>query len=412
MIPTLLAFPTQTVNIEQFLQDPNLKGAVTGVYIGRPDGSTIFESNADIRLMPASNEKILSVYFALASLGPDYRPTTKFWKNGNKVYVEAEGDPLLSAEQLADARKTLKLEPNTNIFVKQSFAPNIGPGWEHDDLPHAYAAPITAFTIDAGRFVVRAKNGQPLVPNYAMVATQFQPSKDTLSIGYNQQTGQLSIKGAFPKNSENVERFALKNPAVSAALALGGSYRTTNSVPETRPDFVVAGRPIRELAKLCLEPSDNMIAEHLMFLATQKSSPSLNPSFTVAGNALTSFANNLPGILPDTIVARDGSGLSRHNLVTARSMAQVLRHIYQSNLRDIFLEALPKPGEGTMSNRLKDQPVFAKTGTLSGACSLSGYVMKNGEPVIFSIIMNHHVKPSGEIRKIQDKIVSELCSNL
>ncbi len=253
MISALLLLPNQFDSIDQILTDPNLKGAITGVYIGRADGTTLYERNADFRLMPASNEKILSVYFALSTLGPTFKPQTKFWKEGKDLYVHATGDPLLSAEQLYNVRKNLNPAPGSTVYVKQDFAPGVGPGWEYDDLPHAYAAPITAFTLDAGRFVVKTSQGEPVVPSYAGINIVRKSSKGNANLVFDRESGRLTVSGTLPKTSDNIERFALPNPARSAALALGGTLHNTQTLPNREPDYIVTGKPISDLAKLCLD---------------------------------------------------------------------------------------------------------------------------------------------------------------
>ncbi|MBC8403536.1 MAG: D-alanyl-D-alanine carboxypeptidase [Candidatus Marinimicrobia bacterium] len=86
---------------------------------------------------------------------------------------------------------------------------------------------------------------------------------------------------------------------------------------------------------------------------------------------------------------------------------------YQSD----FLTALPQAGlDGTLENRMENDPVrgkiLAKTGTLSGASCLSGYVfIKAGDPLAFSIMMNGYVGSSGPYRQLQDDICTILTNH-
>lgn len=66
-------------------------------------------------------------------------------------------------------------------------------------------------------------------------------------------------------------------------------------------------------------------------------------------------------------------------------------------------------GDGTMKKRLVGTPaqgrLWAKTGALSGVCSLSGYFRRNnGHMAAFSILMNGYKVHSNAIRKIQDDL--------
>ena len=75
-----------------------------------------------------------------------------------------------------------------------------------------------------------------------------------------------------------------------------------------------------------------------------------------------------------------------------------------------FREALPIAGEdGTLANRMKDTAAMgnlrAKTGTLTGVSCLSGYVHTlDGEPLVFSIMINNFVGPASTARRAQDAI--------
>lgn len=411
MILTLAVASSLAVRLDTIMTDPALRGGLVGVYVCKPDGTKLYEKNASTRMIPASNEKILSVFYALSTLGTDWRPETRFWKQGNDIVVDAIGDPLLSPEQLTAARKQLGAVPGTRIFARQAFAPGVGPTWEHDDLPHAYAARITALTVDAGRFTVRVSDRVPQVPVWSGVAVRRGTGSGAVALTFNPDSKVVLVKGALPKNSDNLERFALPDPARSAALLLGGALMSTTSVPERVPDLTITGQSVAALAKLCLEPSDNMLAEHLFLMAAGSTSALGSDPFSDAATRMTRFYESI-GIAEGQMRPQDGSGMSRHDLITPQALAQVLQHIWSSDLKDLFLEALPKPGEGTLKGRLTGLDVYAKTGTLDSASCLSGFVMAPDGPVVFSIMMNHFVKPASQIRAIQDKIVQEICLGL
>lgn len=390
-------------------QDPILNSALLGIRVENQDGTLLFAKNSDLHLMPASNEKILSVYFALVTLGEDFRPKTEFWKEGKNIVVHAQGDPLLSPEQLRDVRKQLNVQPGAKILVKQDFNPLIGYGWEYDDLKDAYACKISAFTVDAGRFVVQSKDGFPVVPGYSGVTVVNRGGSGTPKLNFDRENARLTITGKLPKSSDNVERFALPSPNRAAANILGGSFENTDVLPDRAPDAVIEGKPVKELAQLCLEPSDNMIAEHLLLLAGNRVAPFKADSWGESCKAMVDFYTNTVKVPEGLIRPVDGSGLSRHDYVTTGAIVQILRYIYASPSRDTFMTALPKPGEGTLAHRLDGYDLVAKTGTLSGASSLSGILQTSDGPVFFSIMMNNYTAPASQIRALQDKIVQILA---
>ncbi|GAB4554655.1 MAG: hypothetical protein Tsb0014_47560 [Pleurocapsa sp.] len=91
---------------------------------------------------------------------------------------------------------------------------------------------------------------------------------------------------------------------------------------------------------------------------------------------------------------RDGSGLSRNNLATPRTLVSTLKAMYNAKNNDIFLASLPVAGiSGTLKGRLHHTTtqgtVRAKTGTLRGVSALSGYIEHpDYDTVVFSIIAN------------------------
>ncbi|BDA39570.1 D-alanyl-D-alanine carboxypeptidase [Candidatus Atelocyanobacterium thalassae] len=110
----------------------------------------------------------------------------------------------------------------------------------------------------------------------------------------------------------------------------------------------------------------------------------------------------------------DGSGLSRRNVATPRSLVTILRATYYTAAKKHFYTSLPVAGlTGTLRHRMKSTPaqgfVYAKTGTLRNVRALSGYI---NHPyfgmVVFSVLVNNsNVSGSNLIKEI-DKIIIQL----
>jgi D-alanyl-D-alanine carboxypeptidase/D-alanyl-D-alanine-endopeptidase (penicillin-binding protein 4) len=102
------------------------------------------------------------------------------------------------------------------------------------------------------------------------------------------------------------------------------------------------------------------------------------------------------GIPAESLVLSDGSGLSRNDMITAEASVQLLTYMNRHRYADAFRAALPIAGvDGTLRNRLKntlaENNLRAKTGSLSSAASLAGYVTTAaGEKLAFSIIVNNY----------------------
>jgi D-alanyl-D-alanine carboxypeptidase/D-alanyl-D-alanine-endopeptidase (penicillin-binding protein 4) len=107
----------------------------------------------------------------------------------------------------------------------------------------------------------------------------------------------------------------------------------------------------------------------------------------------------------------DGCGLSRENLLTPRFQTSLLLTLSTRPYFDLFLNTLAVSGtDGTLRRRLSAQQVrgviHAKTGTLNGVSTLSGYMTtKSGRNLVFSIFANN-VTAAGRVRRTIDEICS------
>ena len=122
------------------------------------------------------------------------------------------------------------------------------------------------------------------------------------------------------------------------------------------------------------------------------------------------------GIGPREVVITDGSGLSRHDLITADATVKLLTYMSRHRYGIPFREAPPIAGvDGTLKNRMKGTAaannVRAKTGTIDTVATLSGYVTSAaGEHLVFSILLNHYPEAPGERRIYLDAIAVALAS--
>ena len=123
------------------------------------------------------------------------------------------------------------------------------------------------------------------------------------------------------------------------------------------------------------------------------------------------------GIFRDYFLARDGSGLSRYDYLSADALSWLLTYVWSDPKHaDLFRAALPVFGvNGNVANRLKDTPasgrVWAKTGSMSQVRSLSGYIVTtDGEPIVFAFIVNGFRVPARDIDNAIDRAVLRLVT--
>jgi D-alanyl-D-alanine carboxypeptidase/D-alanyl-D-alanine-endopeptidase (penicillin-binding protein 4) len=136
----------------------------------------------------------------------------------------------------------------------------------------------------------------------------------------------------------------------------------------------------------------------------------------VVRSFLVNSANNGAGIDPADFVFFDGSGLSGHDLVTPRAIAQLLHFATTQPWFATYKASLPVGGvDGSLESRFTKPPlkghVFAKTGTNSETRALSGYLdCLSGKTVIFSILAGDHFPSTSADRTAIDRIVAAIAA--
>ncbi len=401
-------------SLEAVLADSALLGAVVGACVTDSSGKRLFEHNADLRFVPASNQKILTALFAVETLGPDYRPVTRLWKEKGRVVVAASGDPTLSLKDLRGARKALKLFDGLPVAVQAPFQPSLGPGWEWDDLPWYYAGTTTALTCDDARFSVFASHGrlEPIPPELRVKIVR-QASTAKLDVTYDPATNTLFVKGPLPKERQKLGEFAQGDPTQVAAHALGGPLQSQpQDLPARQPDLTLTGKPISEDVKQCLESSDNMITERLLAMAAIQAGPFAKGIYPDAPDRMLAFWTAKTGLTQKDMRPVDGCGLSRHNQVTPQALCTILCWALRRPYSSLWLQSLPAGGEGTLRNRLKDSTFIGKTGTMDAVVSLSGYLTSGGKRYVMSLLINNSIVPASEVRAVQDRFVRTLEQGL
>ena len=165
--------------------------------------------------------------------------------------------------------------------------------------------------------------------------------------------------------------------------------------------------------KRMLQPSDNFIAEQLLLVCSSVKFKTLNAD-TVIQYSKTHYLNDLP----DTPQWVDGSGLSRFNLFTPRSILALLLKISEEMKNDDLLHSLMPVGGvvGTIKSAYKTDNgkpfVWAKTGSLSNNHNQSGYlVTRKGKHLAFSFMNNNFTRPTREIRDEMVRIITYIHEN-
>ena len=320
------------------------------------EGGELVAQNADEPFVPASVTKIVTAWLALEVLGGDYRFETRFYLDDKRVlYVRGGGDPFLISEELAplatDLVAVVGKKPIDGIVLDASYYPSDLriPGIEdtnnaYDALNSALAVNFnTIYAVRSGNTVSSAEKQTPITP---LAIAQFRARGP-------QGRGRISLS---------------QDPAVSLQYAgeliaafierAGGSMKgriSTGTVPEgLKPVYVHRqSRTLSEILAELLRASNNYIANQV-FLEIgghRLGGPvSLGKSLKVANEMLAAHG------LATAIHLEEGSGISRDNRFTARSLAKVL---------ELFA-----PHAGLLHGH---DGGMNKTGTMDGIRTLAGY---------------------------------------
>ncbi|QGK70808.1 D-alanyl-D-alanine carboxypeptidase/D-alanyl-D-alanine-endopeptidase [Allosaccharopolyspora coralli] len=447
-------------DLDRILSDPRLAASHAGVVVRDTEtGELLYSREGKARATPASNAKLVTSAAALETLGPDFRFGTEVRAAGEQdggvlngdLFLRGEGDPTMRAEEYdalaAQVAESGIQEIRGDLVADDSWFDDVplGTGWAWDDEPYYYAAPVSALTVapnedfDAGTAIVRvspavegAAPGVELVPATGVLevdnrATTGPPGSDAdLTVEREHATNRVVVTGSVPAGGEAVEEFAsVPDPTAYAAdvfaRALAAHGVEVSGVGEgTTPEgaSVVASResiPLSELLVPFMKLSNNGHAEVLTKAMgrAERGEGSWSAGTDVIAARLADF-----GVDPEQVRFVDGSGLSTMDVVAPRDLATVLTEARKRPWFDAWYRSLPVAGVperfvgGTLRNRMRDTPaennVHAKTGSLTGVTSLSGYVTaRNGHQLVFSVLFNDFVSPSPQ--DLEDAVAVRLA---
>lgn len=464
---------TGTLNedLAAILDDPALEAAHVGVVVDSlATGRRIFEYNAGKRFVPASNMKLFTTAAALLALSPDFRWETRLITDGTvtsgvlsgDIIVEGSGDPTISGyfhegdvlhvfrRWAAKLKEQGVREIGGDLVIDNSAFPDkpYGKGWDVDPV-NCFSAPRDAFTFNnnciqlditpSGRTGEAARIAMEPATDYVSLARGLTVRKnagpDVVSLEYATPRT-LSITGSIGPGTRMITRYvAVNHPAYfggfvlretleAAGIAVKGDILCARNCPKTvdvrtrrekgkwTTVAVYHSPRLAEIVKVVNKLSNNLYAE-LLLLATGRAAGAAG---TEGSAAAALAALRRAGLNTSGVVMADGSGLSRHDLVTPDSVARLLRIMAQGPHARSFIDSLPVMSvDGTLGLRLKGSRaadrVRAKTGTMTHIRGLSGYVTTmKGERLVFSIFSNNHVATS-DVDTATDRIILRLLDH-
>ncbi len=350
-----------------------------------------------------------------------------------------------------------------NIVGDESYftGSRLGYGWEWDDLQWYFGAEVSALTVNDNALDLFVRPGRdvgsqavvetgPVTPAIQIVnraTTSPRGTRRNITVHRPLGTNIIEVSGSVPLGLDLTDKgligsVAVPNPPLVFLYMLRSSL-ATRGVTITGQSLVLDARarltqplrveslvelasrespPLSVIAAQTLKPSQNLYTELLLRTLGKMSapvgvvSPTERTSTDDGVEAVRSFLRGA-GIEPrGQFVMADGSGLSRHNYITANATVRLLTFMATHRHANAFRDAMPIAGvDGTLRTRLRDTPaqgnMRAKTGTINAVASLSGYVTSGaGERLVFSIILNNYPEESSSRRSHIDAIAILLAS--
>lgn len=344
----------------------------------------LYSYKPETKMIPASITKVITSTTALNLLGVNYQFKTVIYTDDNNLgdgvvngnlYLKGYGDPDFSSYDIVVMAKEVSAsnirEITGNIIYDDSYLDNEYHGlanYYNSDTKMAYWPYVCALGLD--------KNKGYSNPPYS--------------------AGKLLS-----------EQLALLNIKLDGIVVAG-------TTPDIAKEITKTSRSIIDVLTNMNKISDNQSAITVFKVigANYKSPPG---TLKNGSDAVVDFLTSI-GVSRNNYEILEGSGLTRYNYVTSDLYIQLLKYMFDDVKNfDYFYATLPVGGaDGTLKDRMKgteaENNVHAKTGTINGVSTLTGYaVSRDNEPIIFYIAMNGCGNNSRPYRDKQDDICELIC---
>lgn len=369
----------------------------------------VFAYNARQHFTPASNMKLFTLLSCLEILD-DEIATLAYCKSGTDLIIKGCGDPSFMT-QTYSGDDIIKMVQRTKgrIYIDEShfLDKRFGSGWAWDDYPYYYQKEKTPLPVYGNGLLID-------IMDSINITTYPTFGRDLVSIDTS-ETRMLSR----PENSNQIKYNPTKNKRkkVYADIPFRMDETFTRSLLSKALGKPVYACPpskecktyrevkhkIGDLYKRMILDSDNFIADQLLLSCSYELFDTMDTRRVIKHLIQDQFAE-----LSDTVRWVDGSGLSRYNLVTPRSITQILEKILEKKSWTFVKNIFPsKNSKGTLTQEFNVPNVYAKTGSLSNNYNLSGYIKsKSGRIYAFSFMNNHFMDRTTEVNGSMQDILA------
>lgn len=428
-------------------------------------GKTVYSSQADMSMTPASVQKIITTGVGFARLGSDFRFQTRLFVRGEtdregvlhgNIYIFGGGDPLLGSyryrQTTADSlfhswmtalrKKGIRRVDgrvcfNTSVFDDQPLHDS----WQWGDVGNYYGAGVWGLNFHENMFFVYFNAGRKLgfpatavgtkpknidIHGTCEVTTAAENTGDQVIIYGTPTSKERLYRGTVPLGKQDFSvRGAMPDPPRNCADLFATYLRSNNvgissssiqiySTPDSlRPLLDYYSTDYYTIAQYTNLTSNNIYAESIFKYLGYKQHGS--GSFEGGARAVMDWFKE-KGLDMGGVRVVDGSGLSRLNRTTTSFLCRYLEVVSKEPYYNDFRQSLAKVGEsGTAHNLLPTLPsgisINLKTGTLDGVKSYAGYITaRNGDLLAFAIVCNDHECTDKAIAEKLNKILQKVAT--
>jgi len=439
--------------IDEILSRPENRNVRFSIHVVKAAAElTVYDHDATELMVPASNMKLITTAAALKYLGPGFKYTTKVGLSGDTLVVIGSGDPLLGDpkmdakygrktgwifDDIADAIKQKGITVVKDIVVDTSVFDDerVHPSWPQDQLNRWYAAEVCGlnYNDNCANIVARNIDGRIILvtePQTAFIEiineiTPVSEGDNAIGAYRNRRPNKLTLRGAC-RTQATIADLAIERPAaffgflLAERLAAAGIAATGQFIEKNvrdHNDFRLLAEYVTPISD-CLQRSNKdslgLVAEALLkTIAADRSAEKCGGSWKEGTELVGKYLSDL-GIDTSQFYIDDGSGLSRLNELSARTMTTVLCHLYKGRNWKLYQDSLAVGGvDGTIAKYFY-QPqykgrILGKTGYIEGIRSFSGICITEGGDYIFSILANNaNGLTRGAINDIAQAIIDDV----
>jgi D-alanyl-D-alanine carboxypeptidase/D-alanyl-D-alanine-endopeptidase (penicillin-binding protein 4) len=435
--------------INGIISRPSQKKVQFSVHIVKAgSGKTVYSHNARKALIPASNMKVITTAAALKYLGPQYEYETKVGLCGDTLVVIGSGDPLLGDKD-TDAKygrkagwifqdiiaklKRKRIRSVKDIIVDSSIFDDrrVHPNWPKKELNKRYACEVSGLNFNGNCIEITTKNTGRRVAvsiepktGFVKLTNKVKPiSKGSSSVGSNRlpKPNTIVVLGKCRKQAGPFA-VAIEKPAaffgflLAEHLAKAGIKANGQLIEKPVGDdckvkvLAEYSTPIADCFTQCNKNSLGLAAEALLkTMSANSNRGGKNGSWAGGQQVISRYLLGL-GIDRGQFHIDDGSGLSRHNKLSAYAVAKAISDVYNSRHWKLYKGSLAVGGvDGTVAKYFKDKKykgkIFGKTGYIAGVKALSGICSTEDGDYIFSILTNN---TNGNTRKAINDIAKAI----